>query len=328
MPEPNSQKPPLDRAAFCFKASPFSVGTTNAGEGKPPVRTFNGTAYSGEVIENHHYWGNVIFDLDSMQIATPLAALLEHNTGKRIGVVKSFIKDYAKGLQVSGVFLSNEDAQEVAQDSDDEFPWQMSVFIDPQSTEFIEKGSVNVNGREIQAPVVVFRGGVIREISFCVLGADSNTSAVAASHQSKKFNQQQDGEMTELEKANARITELEKERNDAVAAKDTAEAELKQFKDQKRESDIKSLETELNTQFSEADKKAYTAMDDTAFAFNSNQLRQFSANKSKQGNGLPDYLFKQQANSQQQQNNQGGNGGGNQPKKFSLSEAAAKRNKS
>lgn len=325
MPEPNSQKPPLDRAVFCFKANTFSTGTANTEDGKPQKRTFTGTAYSGEVIENHHYWGNVIFDLDSMQITTPLGVLLEHDTVRRVGVVKSFTKDHAKGLQVAGVFLSNEDGQQVAKDSDDEFPWQMSVFIDPQSTELIEKGSVNVNGREIQAPVVIFRGGVIREISFCALGADSNTSAVAASHQSKKFNQQQDGDMTELEKANARITELEKERNDAVAAKDTAVAELKQFKDKQRESDIKSLETELNTQFSETDKKAYTAMDDTAFAFNSNQLRQFSANKSKQGNGLPDYLFKQQANNQQQQNNQGG---GNQPKQFSLSEAAAKRNKS
>lgn len=319
MPEPNSQKPPLDRAVFCFKANTFSTSTVEGTDGKPPKRTFNGVAYSGEVIEGHYYWGNVIFDIDSMQISTPLAALLDHDTGRRTGVINNFTKDSAQGLKVEGYFLSNEYGQQVAQDSDEGFPWQMSVYIDPQSIETVEQGSVVVNGRSIQAPVTIFRGGVIREVSFCALGADDNTSAVAASHQPKTFNQPtQDGDMTELEKAKAAQTQAEKERDDALAAEKTAKDELKQFKDKQRESDIKHLETELNTQFSAEDKAAYTSMDDAAFAFTSTQLRQFSANQpKKQGNGLPDYLFKQQANNQN--GNHGGNagqGGNNQEHQF------------
>lgn len=327
MPKPSSQKPPLDRAAFCFKANTFSTSTVEGADGKPPKRTFNGVAYSGEAIEGHYYWGNVIFDIDSMQISTPLGALLDHDTGRRVGVINNFTKDATQGLKVEGYFLSNEFGQQVAQDSDEGFPWQMSVYIDPQAIETVEQGSVVVNGRSIQAPVTIFRGGVIREVSFCALGADDNTSAVAASHTSKTFNQPtQDGDMTELEKAQAAQRQAEQERDAAVTEKNALETELKQFKAQKREDDIKLLETELNTQFNAEDKTAYTNMDESSFAFTAKQMRQFSANQSKkQGNGLPDYLFKQQAN-QQQQNSQSGGGNQGQEKQFSLADAAKARN--
>ncbi|MCJ0830483.1 hypothetical protein MN869_18895 [Acinetobacter sp. NIPH1876] len=86
----------------------------------------------------------------------------------------------------------------------------------------------------------------------------------------KHFNKQEDTDVTELEQLKADNQKLTTERDNAVT-------ELKQFKESKRSEDIAALETELKTQFSTEDKTAYTAMDDTTFAFASKQLRQFSA---------------------------------------------------
>lgn len=280
-----TQDPPS--SAFQFKTQPFDIAKQVEDSKK---RTFTGVAYSGEVINGHYYWGDVVFDLDTMQIKTPLGALIDHDTGRRAGVVTSFTKDNQGGLQVAGDLLSNKYGQEVAQDSDEGYPWQMSVYIDPGSIEEVERGEVVVNGKTLKAPITIFRNGVIREVSFCALGADDNTSAVAASHTPKKFNKQEDTDVTELEQLKADNQKLTTERDNALN-------ELKQFKETKRTEDIAALETELKVQFSAEDKKSYTEMDESAFTFATKQLRQFSAPKhDKQPNNLQ-HLFKHQAQS-------------------------------
>ncbi|UTO20592.1 hypothetical protein NGC85_05790 [Acinetobacter sp. Z1] len=262
-----NEKPDPPISAYQFKTNLFDIEKATE-EGKK--RTFTGVAYSGEVIQGHYYWGDVIFDLDTIQMKTPLGALIDHDTGRRAGVVRNFTKDNQGGLKVSGDLLSNKNGQEVAQDSDEGYPWEMSVYIVPGSIEEVDRGEVEVNGKTLKAPITIFRNGVIREVSFCALGADDNTSAVAASHTPKQFNKQEDTDVTELEKEKAARIEAEQQR-------DAAQNELKQFKETKRTEDIATLEAELKTQFSAEDKTAYTAMDDTTFAFASKQLRQFSA---------------------------------------------------
>jgi hypothetical protein len=294
----------IEPKALQFKANPFEIGVAAENQ----QRKFSGIAYSGEPIQGHYYWGDVIFDLESMQIDTPLAALLDHDTGRRVGVVTEFSNDNTTGLKVEGDLLSNQFGQQVAQDSDEGFPWQMSVYIDPASIEEIERGQVVVNGRTLQAPITIFRGGRIREVSFCALGADGNTSAVAASHTPKHFTQPEDTNVTEVEQAKAAQAQAEQER-------DAAQAELNKFKADKREDDIKTLETALNKQFSAEEKKSYTNMDDTSFAFMSQQLKQFSAGSPQpavqpQQQQIPPqfaHLFSHQATSGQQ--GQGGNDG-------------------
>ncbi|MBF7696628.1 hypothetical protein [Acinetobacter rathckeae] len=307
----NQDKPSHDSSVFCFNTNEISINKPT--DGDQSKRVFNGVAYSGGVIQGHWYWENVIFDLDSMQIETPLAALLEHDVSKRVGVTKSFTKDYNAGLVVSGDFLDNDNANGVINDSDSGFPWQMSVFIDPQSIERVDTGEIVVNGQTLKAPITVFRGGVIREISFCVLGADSNTSAVAANHQHSKPNHNEDNLVNELEQAKADLKQAQQERDEAVQA-------LNQFKASKREDDIKNLQSELGLQFSEDDKKAYSTMNDDAFAFTAKQLQQFSAKTKTKPNtqAVPDYLFQHQG---KQNDNQ------QQPQKqqFSLSNAAKDR---
>lgn len=297
---------------YCFQLGQLNVDAQEDGKKK---RTFSGVAYSGEVITDHWYWKQVIFDLDSMQIKGRIPALLEHSSYQRAGAIESHAISYESGLTVSGILLSNEFGAQVASDSDDGFPWQMSVRIEPSSIDEIQAGNtVTVNGKLLHGPITVFRGGRIREVSFCALGADENTMAVAASHNPN--NPQEDTDVTELEQANTALQQAETERDNALN-------ELKQFKADKRNDDISALEKELKTQFSAEDKAVYTAMDESAFTFATKQLRQFSAPKNdKQPNNLQ-HLFKHQA--------QGGQGGGvsdNQEHQFSAgAKAFANQNK-
>ena len=293
MPQTNEQ--PKDQ--FCFELGQFAVEQSVEGKKK---RTFSGIAYSGEPIVDHWYWDRIIFDLDSLQIKGRIPALLEHRTSQRAGAINSHSISHEKGLEISGDLLSNEFGTQVAQDSDDGFPWQMSVRIEPSKTEEIAADqSVFVNGKNYQGPITVFRGGRIREVSFCALGADDNTSAVAASHKPKKFNQQEDTNVTELEQAKEAQKQAEKQRDDALA-------ELNKFKADQRAENIASLQKELNTTFSTEDLKSYTDMDDAVFAFTAKQLRQFSGKQEPQKQGLPSQLFSHQANGDQDQGGQQG----------------------
>lgn len=264
MPKEEEHKP----NQYCFQVGNLNVDQAQEGKKK---RTFSGVAYSGEVITDHWYWDRIIFDLDSMQIKGRIPALLDHSTRQRAGAINSHSIDHQNGLTVSGDLMSNEFGTQVAQDSDDGFPWQMSVRIEPSAVEEIQAGaSVTVNGKLHQGPITVFRGGRIREVSFCALGADDNTNAVAASHSPKQFNQPEDTDVTELEKAQAKITELEGQVN-------TLTEQNKQFAAAKREAEITALGKDLGKEFSAEDVEEMKKLDDSAFAFSAKQLRQFSA---------------------------------------------------
>lgn len=288
---PELQEKPKDQ--FCFELGQFAVEQPVEGKKK---RTFTGVAYSGEPILDHWYWDRVIFDLDSIQIKGRIPALLEHRSSQRAGAINSHSIDYAQGLVISGDLMSNEFGSQVAQDSDDGFPWQMSVRIEPSSTEEIAADqSVTVNGKTYQGPITVFRGGRIREVSFCALGADDNTNAVAASHNPTQ--QPKEDTDVDLVQAQAKITELEGQVN-------TLTEQNKQFAAAKREAEITALSKDLGKEFSAEDITEMKNLDESAFAFSAKHLRQFSATQP-QKSQLPDYLTKHQAQGGQNQFNAG-----------------------
>ena len=289
MPDPTEK--PKDQ--YCFELGQFAVEQQVEGKKK---RTFTGVAYSGEPIIDHWYWDRVIFDLDSMQIKGRIPALLEHSPRQRAGAINSHTIDHAQGLVISGDLMSNEFGSQVAQDSDDGFPWQMSVRIEPSSTEEIAADqSVTVNGKTYQGPITVFRGGRIREVSFCALGADDNTNAVAASHNPTQ--QPKEDTNVDLVQAQAKIAELE-------GQIETLTEQNKQFAAAKREAEITALGKDLGKEFSAEDVAEMKNLDDSAFAFSAKQLRQFSATQPKKAE-LPEYLTKHQAQGGQNQFNAG-----------------------
>ncbi|MFW1853015.1 hypothetical protein ACG9XR_20940 [Acinetobacter guillouiae] len=297
----------IEQTALQFKANPFEIGVPLENQ----LRKFNGIAYSGEPIQGHYYWGDVVFDLESMQIETPLAVLLDHDTGRRVGVVTQFSKDNATGLKVSGDLLTNIYGQQVAEDSDQGFPWQMSVYIDPASIEEVERGQIIVNGRTLNAPITIFRGGRIREVSFCALGADDNTSAVAASHQSKSNLIQQEDTNVDLEQAKDRIAEQDIE----IAA---LKQQVTQFAADKRNDAIAALAKDVGKEFTDDEVKEMKELDEKAFVFSATQLRKFSTKTEPQKQPLPTWMKEHQADGGNQNQFNAG-----QPK--SLADMAASR---
>ncbi len=262
MPDPNEE-----RLKYLFNAAAIEVPKAEEGQ----KRKFKGTAYAGGRVDGHWYWGRsgVVFDLDGIEIDKPAALLEEHFSSSRIGVVQT-VETNGK-IDVSGDFLTNAKAQEIVQDSDDGFPFQMSMMIDPGSIEEVSQGkTVTVNGQVFEGPITIFRQNRIREFTICSTGADRNTSIKAFSGKANPNPTKEDTDVTELEQTQAKLKQAETER-------DATQTELKKFKADKREEDIKSLETAMNKQFSAEEKKSYTEMDDAAFTFMSQQLKQFSA---------------------------------------------------
>ena len=290
MPEMNEE-----RSKLLFNASSMEVLQP---EGESKKRKFKGVAYAGGRVDGHWYWGRsgVVFDLDGIEIDKPTALLEEHFSSGRVGVVKQ-VSTTGK-IEVEGDFLSNTKAKEIVQDSDDGFPFQMSMYIDPGSIEEVSNGkSVVVNGQTFEGPITVFRQNRIREFTICTTGADRNTSINAFS--GKQQTKQEDTNVTESEQAKEAQKQAEKQRDDALA-------ELNKFKADQRAENIASLQKELNTTFSAEDLKSYTDMDDAVFAFTAKQLRQFSGKQESQKQGLPSHLFSHQANGDQGQGGQQG----------------------
>ena len=278
-------------------------------DGEKKRRTFDAEVYSGGRIDNHYYWGRsgVVIDLQGLQLKSKIGLVEEHFGGKRVGVATSY--DVSNKFRAKGHFLSNPKAKEIVQDIDEEYPFQMSWWADPESIEEIAPGkTIEVNGQTFTGPLHIFRNVRVHEITICGVGADTQTTIEAFS--GKTQNQPEDTNVTELEIAQAAQKQAETER-------DAAQSELKKFKADKREEDIKALETSLNKQFSAEEKTSYTNMDDSAFSFMSQQLKQFSsggqppAGQQQQNTTIPPqlaHLFNHQATGGQGgQQGQGGN---------------------
>src|SRR5690606_7366714 len=87
------------------------------------------------------------------------------------------------------LFAGVRDAEEAAQISDQGGRWRASVGIDidAEEVEYLSDGEiVEVNGREFEGPIFVFRSTKLKEVSFVPIGADASTSAVALSGHHQK----------------------------------------------------------------------------------------------------------------------------------------------
>ena len=264
MPDPNEE-----RLKYLFNATAIEVPKAEEGQ----KRKFKGTAYAGGRVDGHWYWGRsgVVFDLEGIEIDKPTALLEEHFGSSRIGVVQAV--DTNGKIDVSGDFLTNAKAQEIVQDSDDGFPFQMSMMIDPGSIEEVSQGkTVIVNGQSFEGPITVFRQNRIREFTICSTGADRNTSIKAFSGKANPNPTKEDTDVTELEKAQAEIAALKLKNTEL-------ETQNKQFAAAKREAEITALGKDLGKEFSAEDIAEMKTLDESTFAFSAKQLRQFSVTK-------------------------------------------------
>jgi len=140
---------------------------------------FRIVGYSGGIIKNHWFWGNVAFDLGGMKFRkrrTPVLA--EHFRDVRIGF--STRQEISDQVIAEGPFLDNPDAQSLKADMLKGFPMEASLLVKPSVVEHVkDDASVKVNGLKLKGPGAVFRQSTIMEVSMCVFGADSKTKSSA-----------------------------------------------------------------------------------------------------------------------------------------------------
>lgn len=138
------------------------------------------TCYSGKVIPDHRWWGNLIIDLSGMSFpktSTPI--LWEHDTDRIVGMsgTPTVTEDYQLVIE-EGTILDTEDGKKVTDLSKKQFPFQASIQARPTEIEKItEKQMTEVNGQKMKGPLTVWRKSTYKETSVCVFGYDSNTDS-------------------------------------------------------------------------------------------------------------------------------------------------------
>ena len=175
------EKQSMNENTVTRRACLFVSGEIDFAEAKQSgARRFKIVGYSGKIIRNHWYWGNLAFDLAGLTFAkTKTPILEEHFTSARIGFTTK--QDIEENVTVEGQFLPNTRAQQLADDLQEGFPMEASLYVPPTVVERVAEGaSVEVNGQTLKGPGTVFRKAVIKEVSMCVFGADDKTQSVAA----------------------------------------------------------------------------------------------------------------------------------------------------
>jgi len=169
----------LNKSALCFTDITGTVKMSEPKEGTE--RNLYMVAYSGGVITDHWYWGNLVIDVEGMKISGNLPILKDHNSDQKIGFGK-FKTDNYKIVPTSTKFLDTEFANEFLSLSDQGFPFQASVYAKPSKIQrLMDNEEVDVNGFKFKGPGTVWRESVLKECSIVTFGADPNTKSVAMS---------------------------------------------------------------------------------------------------------------------------------------------------
>jgi hypothetical protein len=172
----------IPKKALCFNAPEISLAK---GDNEEPK--MNMVGYSGGIIKDHWYWGNLAIDVAGVQFKKNKFPILEnHWTDQKIGFTSKLKKDENK-LTVDPdktTFLETKYAQEFISNSMKGFPYQASISIIPDKVQRLgEKEEAEVNGFTMKGPGSIIRSCEFKEVSVCVFGYDSNTSAAAMSEE-------------------------------------------------------------------------------------------------------------------------------------------------
>lgn len=162
--------------AFKLSATKFEL----AGEQKESTKSGRMTARTGDVIE-HWWWGRIVHDLAGMVSKERIALDWMHRDDEIVGFAEQFDSsggDLECDVTIASVEAGDE-ADKIIKRSALGVPYEASIDWDPWThiLEWIGEGfTVNVNGRELEGPLVVVRQWELRRIAVCPSGADSGTS--------------------------------------------------------------------------------------------------------------------------------------------------------
>jgi hypothetical protein len=121
----------------------------------------------------------VVLDLAGGRLVSKRAILLEHDKKKIIAQSDSVEIVAGEGVVISGFMLDTPDSQYVTDLADQGFEWQASVGVKPLSPPVLIRAGmrVEINGQEIEGPVVHVKLWQLGESSFVIAGADPQTQS-------------------------------------------------------------------------------------------------------------------------------------------------------
>lgn len=220
---------------FLRQQSHLSSDQVDAKTGK-----FKGVAYTGDVISQHGFIKNLIIDLKSLSVAKQKTPILrDHFTNQVSGSGKVTIGE--KVLIEGNLSLKSSYGKEIVDLSDDGIDWELSLGVYGGTLREFENETIN--GIEIPSGTVL-ENGVIREVSFVILGADSGTSTEIFDINNKKEN---------LEMKLNQHGDWEKFACSCGGKKDSTPEDLaKKFEENSEE--IKEKEAEISEKQAEIDK--------------------------------------------------------------------------
>lgn len=304
----------LPTADLRFEA-PASVSESSQSDSEDALRKFEGTAYTGAPVQG--LFERIIVDLESTTNPGQLPALMGHDRDKIAGVVSSV--DIGQEIKVSGqLSQATEYGGQVAQLSDEGFPWQLSIHVNPSRLEEVQPGqTATVNGREFQGPGLIYRDNTISEVSFTPTGKDSGTSARALADGDDRVSiplQQGSADMSgqqgnaagqgngQGEKTSEqRISELEAQLQQEKEARQEAERKLTEKLQEDRKARVQALFQQLGRDYTDEAAKPYLEMSEDAFAIYEADLKASvgttggGGQEGGQGNGPGDELFQETA---------------------------------
>jgi len=174
----------IPKGALRFVDSGCHAHVEFAEDGRKLSPKLNMVGYSGGIIKDHWYWGDLAIDLEGIKFSQSKYPVLEnHDTNRKIAVIgKPVLKDGKLMAPENATFLSTKESEEFQKLSSEGFPYQSSIYAKPTSVERLEEGtSTDVNGYKIKGPASVWRACEFKEMSVCVFGWDSKTQASAFS---------------------------------------------------------------------------------------------------------------------------------------------------
>jgi hypothetical protein len=249
----------------------FTVRAEFATPAADGTRRFSGVAYAGGVITDHGWYDRVAFDLSSTKFQTPAPVLFSHTDP--IGLVDTAAINGK--LTVEGKLFADMDgpAKQVAAMADRGMPWQMSLCILPGRIEEFKAGQkVQLNGQTFDGPLTVFRNNRVREVSFCPLGADDQTTAQVFNIGGDEPRQQGAGmdkefSQADLDAAVAKGIEAEKTRADKATAEHAElQAKFTATRNTQRTETVKGYFKASGREFKDELAKPYLEMTDEQFA--------------------------------------------------------------
>jgi hypothetical protein len=173
----------ISKGALCFTEKDSLARVESFKEGEVEEKRLIMEAYSGKIIKDHWYWGDLAIDTSGMSIPkSKMPILHDHDTSQKIGFGKFSVDKEHRIVNEKATFVDTPIANEFIQLSGQGFPYQASIRARPSEIVRLSKGEVaEVNGYSMKGPGTVWRKSVLIECSVCTFGADSNTKSVAMS---------------------------------------------------------------------------------------------------------------------------------------------------